>query len=293
MKRWKFWLGLLAVLCGTFAVAWVLQHEKTLITHPKGIMAQSELELIITNFILMALVVVPTFVGLFIVVARHRMGDTSKEYDPEHSPGKLGLALMWGIPSVIVVAMSVVTWIETHRLDPFVPIDTHKEPLVIQVIAIDWKWLFIYPKEDIATINYIEIPEQTPIRFELIADASPMNSFWIPQLSGQMYSMTGMINILHMSSHGPGEYIGRAAEINGSGYAGMTFVVKAKAEEEFTKWVETVKKSPLQLSKPVYNALLAPTENHPQTFYSTVEKGLFDHSVMKFMPEHEHHNHPE
>lgn len=289
MKRWKFWLGLLAVICGTIAVTMVLQYEKTLITHPKGVMAQSELDLIITNFILMAIVVVPTFIWLFIVVARHRTQDTSKEYDPEHAPGKLGLALMWGIPTVIVIAMSVVTWIETHRLDPFVPLDKSQEPLVIQVVAIDWKWLFIYPKEDIATINYVQIPEQKPIRFELVADASPMNSFWIPQLSGQMYSMTGMVNILHMSAQGPGEFVGRAAEINGSGYAGMTFVVKATSDDDFNKWVTEVKKSPLQLTKPVYNALLAPTENHPQTFYSTVDKGLFDHLVMKFMHNPEAH----
>ena len=261
----------------------VLQYEKTLITHPKGIMAQSELELIITNFILMAIIIVPTFIALFIVVARHKTQDTSKEYDPEHAPGKLGLALMWGFPTVIVLALSVVTWIETHRLDPFVPIEHDKDPLVVQVVAIDWKWLFIYPNEDIATINYIQIPEQRPIRFELVADASPMNSFWIPQLSGQMYSMTGMFNVLHMASHGTGEFIGRAAEINGSGYAGMTFVVKAVSDQDFDTWVSEVKKSPLKLTKPVYNALLSPTENHPQTFYSTVEKGLFDHLVMKFM----------
>ena len=181
------------------------------------------------------------------------------KYDPDHTYGPLGELIMWGLPSIIVVVMAIVTWDATHKLNPYKPIESEVKPLTIQVVALDWKWLFIYPEQGIATLNFFHIPEQTPIHLRLTADGSPMNSFWIPQLSGQIYSMTGMSTQLHLMADGPGEYVGRAVEINGEGYADMTFSVKSTSPKDFEDWVAEVKKSPLHLTEDVYNELVKPS----------------------------------
>ena len=131
------------------------------------------------------------------------------EYDPDHTFGAIGELIMWGLPSIIVIVMAIVTWDATHRLNPYKPIESDVKPLIVQVVALDWKWLFIYPEQGIATLNFFHIPEQTPIHLKLSADGTPMNSFWIPQLSGQIYSMTGMTTQLYLMADGPGKYTGR------------------------------------------------------------------------------------
>lgn len=157
------------------------------------------------------------------------------------------------------------------------------KPLTIQVVALDWKWLFIYPEEQIATVNFVAFPAATPIHFDLAADASPMNSFWIPELSGQIYSMTGMITQLNIIADKPGEFAGRAAEINGKGFADMTFVAKSLAPGDFANWVAEVRTSPLKLTDEVYTELLKPSEKIPVTHYSSIGKNMFHHIVMKYM----------
>jgi cytochrome o ubiquinol oxidase subunit 2 len=190
---------------------------------------------------------------------------------------------LWAIPSVIIAVMGAITWYATHKLDPYRPLDSNISPLTIQVVALDWKWLFIYPEQEIATLNFVQFPERTPIHFELSADDSPMNSFWLPALSGQIYAMTGMRTSLHMMADAPGVYEGRAAEINGQGFADMTFIAKSTKQSDFDDWVTFVKKSPLQLTQSAYDELTTPTQNHPITLYSYVEKDLFHKIIMKYM----------
>ena len=120
------------------------------------------------------------------------------EYDPEHTFGPFGELLMWGFLLCVVAVMAIVTWDATHKLNPYKPLESDVKPFTVQVVAMDWKWLFIYPELGIATLNYFHIPERTPIHLKLAADGSPMNSFWIPQLSGQIYSMTGMTTQLYL-----------------------------------------------------------------------------------------------
>ena len=227
----------------------VLASENALVVHPKGIIAQNELELIIVNIILMLIIIVPTYILLFAVVWKYCIKNENAKYDPDHTFGPIGELIMWGFPSVVVVVMAIVTWDATHKLNPYKPIESEVKPLTVQVVAMDWKWLFIYPELGIATLNYFHIPERTPIHLKLTADGSPMNSFWIPQLSGQIYSMTGMTTQLYLMADGPGEYMGRAVEINGEGYADMTFPVKSTSSKDFEDWVAEVKKSPLHLTE--------------------------------------------
>jgi cytochrome o ubiquinol oxidase subunit 2 len=179
--------------------------------------------------------------------------------------------------------MSVISWQATHRLDPYAPLASAVRPLTIQVIAMNWKWLFVYPEQGIATVNYVAIPAKTPITFALTADSAPMNSFWIPQLSGQMYAMPGMTTPLRVIADTTGEYAGRAAEINGEGLAGMTFTVKAVTQADFLDWVSSVKQSAPPLTDEAYKELLKPAADVAPAYYSSVASGLYSGVVMKYM----------
>jgi cytochrome o ubiquinol oxidase subunit 2 len=143
------------------------------------------------------------------------------------------------------------------------------------VVALDWKWLFIYPKENIATINYIEIPAGTPVEFRITADA-PMNSFWIPALSGQIYAMTGMVTQLHVIADEPGTFAGSSANLSGSGFAGMRFAVIAVPPDEFGRWASSTASLPDVLNAAEYGRLLVPTSYEPIRYYGHVQKGIFD-----------------
>lgn len=283
MQRIKFFIIFFGVLAALAAIVFVLGSDSALVAHPKGLIARSQLDLIHTNIFLMLIVIVPTFLFLFYTLWKYRVKNRKARYDPEHSHSFWGEVLLWAIPSSIIAVMVVITWRATHELDPYKPIESETPPLTIQVVALDWKWLFIYPEQGIATVNYVQFPERTPIHFELAADGTPMNSFWLPQMSGQIYAMTGMVTQLHIMADGPGVYTGRAAEINGEGYADMTFVAKSTSQADFKSWVAFVQASPLHLTLPVYDELAKSSQNHPITQYSHVQDDLFMQIVMKYM----------
>lgn len=278
----KLLIGLTAIIVGVMGIAIVLANQNALVFHPKGVIAQQEFELIIINIVLMLVIIVPAYILLFGIVWKYCIRNENSQYDPDHSYGPIGELVMWGLPSIIVAIMAVVTWDRTHQLDPYKPIRSEVQPLSVQVVALDWKWLFIYPELGIATLNYLQIPEKTPIHFRLTADHSPMNSFWIPQLSGQIYSMAGMSTQLHLMADAPGEYAGKAVEINGEGYADMTFSVKSTSSNDFEDWIEQVRKSPQKLTKDVYNELVQHFVDKSIIFYSEVEKDLYQKIVNKY-----------
>ncbi len=279
----KFLIAILAIVIGVTGIIIVLSNENALVVHPKGIIAQKELELIIANIILMLLIIVPTFILLFTVVWKYCIKNKNAKYDPNHTYGPIGELIMWGLPSIIVVVMAILTWEATHKLNPYKPIESKVKPLAIQVVALDWKWLFIYPELGIATLNFFHIPERTPIHLKLTADGSPMNSFWIPQLSGQIYSMTGMSTQLFLMANGPGEYTGRAVEINGEGYADMSFAVKSIPPKDFEDWIAQVKKSSHHLTKDIYEDLVKPSVNKSIIPFSEVENDLYLKIIQKYM----------
>lgn len=277
MKKGKFILGICALICLAAVFFFVLRTDIAFVTRPKGLIAHREFDLIITNVLLMLCIIIPTVILLFLAICRYRAKQS------ESGKGMLRQWILWIIPSLVVVVMALITWDATHALDPYKPIESDVKPIKIQVVAMDWKWLFIYPEEGIATLNFLQFPDRTPVHFMLTADGSPMNSFWIPQLSGQIYSMTGMITQLHIMADGPGEYAGRAAEINGEGYADMTFLAKSTSQGDFEAWVDSVKQSPLQLTNQVYAELVKPSTNSVVLF-SFVENDLFNTIVKKYLP---------
>lgn len=279
----KLLIGILVIVIAIIGISMVLAHENALVFHPKGIIAEEELQLIVINILLMLLIIVPTFLFLFTVVWKYCIKKEDSHHDPNHNFGLKGDIIIWGAPCVIVLIMAIVTWNATHRLNPYKPIESEVKPLIVQVVALDWKWLFIYPELGIASLNDFHIPEKTPIHLMLTADASPMNSFWIPQLSGQIYSMTGMSTQLHLMAKEVGEYVGRAVEINGEGYADMTFPVTSSSETDFEKWVMQVKKSHSTLTKSTYQELVKPALNKSKIYYSEIEENLYKKIIHKYM----------
>jgi cytochrome o ubiquinol oxidase subunit 2 len=249
---------------------------------PKGVIAQKQVSLLVTVTLIMLYIVIPVFVSLIYIVWKFRAGKNITQ--SEAAAGSLKKEfLLWVGPAFIIFIISIINWKSTHELDPYRPIASANEPITIQVVALRWKWLFIYPKEKIATINFIEFPENTPIVFELTADDAPMNSFWIPQLGGQMYAMAGMSTKLNLMANQRGEFKGSAADISGFGFAGMRFKAKSVTKEEFENWVKNIKASSAELNSATYSELLKPSENNQPAVYSTAEEDLYDTIVMKYM----------
>jgi cytochrome o ubiquinol oxidase subunit 2 len=282
-KNIKILLGSLALVLGFLGIFYVLSSEHALTWHPKGIIARSILDLITTNFILMFIILIPTYLLLFWVVWKYCIKDESAPFEPSHTCGPLGHVLQWGLPTIIVAIMAPITWKMAHELNPYKPIESDVKPLKVQVVALNWKWLFIYPEQEIATLNYFHIPAATPIHLQLTADNAPMNSFWIPQLSGQIYSMPGMTTQLYLMADGPGVYRGHEVEINGEGYSDMTFSVKSMSEGDFEEWVKLVKTSEHHLTANVYQELKKPYVESSLFSYAGVEKELFQKIVKSYM----------
>lgn len=252
------------------------------VLHPKGMIAIKERNLLMIATILMLIVVIPVFLIMFYVAWKYRESHPNTKYTPNLKDSVLAEFIWWGVPCLIVGVLSVITWYGTHELDPYAPLVSEKKELKIQVVALQWKWLFIYPEQQIATVNYMHIPEQTPIHFEITADA-PMNSFWIPALGGQMYAMPGMRTHLNLIADEKGEYRGVSANISGNGFAGMKFLTKVSSEEEFVKWSTEMKSAPFMMGRTQYDALVPPSQNNPAAFYTLSEPALFDQIIMKYM----------
>lgn len=252
------------------------------ILEPKGIVALHERNLILIAVALMLIVVIPVFIMTFVFAWKYRASNTKAKYDPEFTHSTWIELICWGVPCAIIAVLATITWISTHELDPYKPLDVSTKPITIQAISLDWKWLFIYPEQNIATINYIQFPVNVPINFKITSDA-PMNSLWIPELSGQIYSMTGMQTKLHMLATTLGDYNGGSASFSGAGFSDMNFITRVSTQEEFDNWVTQVKKSPNTLSASVYDEIAKPSEKTPVTYYSSVKEGLYQDIINKFM----------
>ena len=247
---------------------------------PKGVIALAERGLMLNAVLLMLVVAVPVFILIFFFAWRYRAGNTKAKYLPNWEHGKMEELVWWAIPFEIVLILGALTWTSTHELDPPKPLPGGI-PLVVQVVALDWKWLFIYPEEDIASVNYVRFPLNKPTQFEITADA-PMNSFWIPELGGQIYAMTGMVTTLNLMASEEGQFMGMSANYSGVGFAQMKFIAEAVRQEEYDAWVAEVKTSSSTLRWGAYNTLAKPSIAEWPAQYGSVELGLFDSIIMKF-----------
>ncbi len=281
-KKFKLAILLIAALEVALIIALVLYGRNIAVLNPKGIIAHQQRSLIITALILSLVVVIPVYVMTFVFAWKYRENNTKAKYTPEWDHSRLAETIWWIVPSMLILILSVITWRSSHYLDPFKPIVSNKKSMTIQVVALDWKWLFIYPDQNVATVNYVQFPVNTPINFEITADA-PMNSFWIPQLGGQIYAMSGMSTHLHLEASENGTYDGRSANISGRGFAGMNFVAKSSSEQDFDAWVQFIKQSSGSLSSDEYNRLALPSQNNQAAYYASAESNLYDKIVNKFV----------
>lgn len=248
--------------------------------NPKGLIAYQERKLFFDTLALMLIVVLPVIVMSLTFIFHYRASHRTREYKPNWSHSYFLESLWWGIPCVIIVILAVMTWRSSHELDPYKPIAGQSQPpIIIQAIALPWKWLFVYPEQQIATVNYVEIPVGRPVEFWITADNVPMSAFFIPQLGSQIYAMAGMRTKLNLLANEAGAYDGMNTQFNGDGFSGMHFEVHVVAPEEIQAWITTMKKSPNQLTIDAYNELLKPSTGGQPSFYSNVPPNLFN-SVM-------------
>jgi cytochrome o ubiquinol oxidase subunit 2 len=250
---------------------------------PKGIIAADEKNLLILATGLMLLVVIPVIALTYVVAWRYRESNQTAHYDPEWSHSNLIEVVCWSIPCIIILILGTITWRSSHTLDPYRPLSGYAaKPITIEAIALDWKWLFIYPEQGIATVNEINFPVGVPVDFKITAEGA-MNSFMIPQLAGQIYAMAGMRTQLHLVADQPGDFTGMSANFSGDGFSDMTFAVHVGSAADFNTWVSAVKKSSNVLNFSQYAHLVQPSEKQPVTYFSKVTPELFDDVIMKSM----------
>jgi cytochrome o ubiquinol oxidase subunit 2 len=281
-------LGIVLALAAISVTAvFLLRGHDIAVLNPEGEIAQKQLNLIIFASALSLLIVIPVFSLTGYIVWKYRI-DKKSRYNPDWDQSRAAETIWWVVPMLLILVLSVVTWKSSHQLDPYKPIVSDKPPITVQVIALQWKWLFIYPQQHIASVNYLQIPEKTPINFEITADA-PMNSFWIPKLGGQVYAMAGMQTKLHLMANQTGDYHGSSANISGSGFAGMKFIVRTTTSSTFMDWTNTLRQRP-DLNSAEYDQLAKPSKDTPPTYFSIKDTTLYDKVMMEYMMPGEHHH---
>jgi cytochrome o ubiquinol oxidase subunit 2 len=266
------------------AGVWYLSSADIAVLQPEGSIGEREKQLILFAFGLSLIVVLPVFFMTFWFAWRYREGNKKghAKYAPNMAGNRLYESIWWLIPAILILILSVVTWRSSHELDPYKPLVMDKKPLEVQVVAMQWKWLFIYPEQGIATVNYLQVPEKTPLNFTITSDG-PMNSFWIPKLGGQIYAMSGMSSKLHLYANNTGTFEGSSANISGRGFADMRFDTKVTSEADFTAWTDKVKTTGDLLTVGGFEELAQPTENHPVQYFALKDEGLYGTIEGKYM----------
>ena len=293
-RGWLFWY--IPLLLAEFAwfIALLLRHKNIAIVNPKGVIAHQQLGLLIFTTIVLCVAAIPTVLFLYFTAWKYRESNTKvSRYSnkPSKHHSKRFLYGIWGFPTIVMLVLLVTLYPATHRLEPRKAVASNNKPMTIQVVSMRWKWVFLYPEQKIATVNFVQIPANTPVQFELTADEAPMSSFWIPNIAGQLYSMTGHVNRLNVQADTVGDYTGSSAEINGPGFAGMKFTTRVSSAEDFASWTEGVKQYPQILNTKTYENLVKPSEDNPAAFYSSYQNDLYETVVNKYAGAHAGHMH--
>ena len=244
------------------------------VLNPKGPIAAAERLILFNSLGIMLAIVIPTILATLAVAFWFRASNTRAVYLPDFQySGRLEL-LVWSIPAMTVLLVGGVAWVGSHDLDPRKPIATTVEPVTVQVVSLDWKWLFIYPEQGIASVNQLTVPVGTPISFELTS-SGVMNSFFVPQLGSQIYTMAGMVTRLQLQADNSGKYPGLSANFSGDGFADMRFIVEAVPTEQFAQWVTATRSAGAALDAQAYADLAKPSKAVAPFTYSSVAPDLF------------------
>jgi cytochrome o ubiquinol oxidase subunit 2 len=248
------------------------------ILDPQGPVASAQRLLLINSTGIMLVVVVPVILATLAFAWWYRSSNPRASHAPDESYEGRVEFVTWSIPALIVILLGGVIWIGSHQLDPRAPIPANAPPLRVEVVALDWKWLFIYPDQGIAAVNQLVVPVGTPVQFRLTS-ATVMNSFFVPQLGSQIYTMGGMTTHLNLLADKPGEYPGFSANFSGDGFAEMRFIAKAAPAADFAAWVAQAKGSGTALDAAAYAELAKPSIAVPPKAYRSVEPRLFDRII--------------
>ena len=269
-----------------FPLAVLLAGCGRAVLDPAGDVALQQRNLIYASTGLMLLIIVPVLILIVLFAWRYRRGNGAT-YDPQFDHSTSLELVIWSAPLLIIIALGALTWSSTHLLDPFRPLDrvaagkplpAGVKPLHVQVVALDWKWLFIYPEQGIATVNELALPVDRPVRFD-ITSTNMMNTFYAPTLAGMVYAMPGMRSTLHAVLNRPGDYDGLSANYSGAGFSDMHFRLRGLVPADFDRWVEEARASGRALPTAGYLQLEKPSERVPAMRFAAVEPGLFDRVV--------------
>jgi cytochrome o ubiquinol oxidase subunit II len=250
------------------------------ILDPQGPIASAERLLLINATAIMLVVVIPVIFATLAFAWWYRAANARAGRSTDESYEERVEFVVWSIPALTVILLGGVIWIGSHQLDPRAPIPAKSDPLRVDVVSLDWKWLFIYPDQGIATVNQLVIPAETPVEFRLTS-ATVMNSFFVPQLGSQIYTMGGMTTHLNLLAYAPGEYPGFSANFSGDGFSDMQFVVKSVTAGDFNAWLGQARSAGSALDDNGYAELAKPSKAVPPMIYRLVDPKLFDRILDK------------
>lgn len=281
-RKYTVLAGVVVMLLATCVMSYFASTGLVAVLEPRGIIAQQQRDLFVGVSMLSLAVIIPVFIMTFYIAFTYREGNQNAKYTPEFDRSLVAESVWWGIPLSLIIILSIIIWSSSHALDPFKPIASNKDPVHIQVVALQWRWLFLYPDQKLATLNYVHLPEDRPIEFTLTADA-PMNSFWIPELGGQVYAMPGMSTKLHLLANEPGVYKGSSANLSGKGFAGMRFKAQVVSEQEYIDWAKSMQQEEKTLDYARYSQLAKPTTESKTASFRLADAALYDTIIAKYM----------
>jgi cytochrome o ubiquinol oxidase subunit II len=279
------WPAAVAVRCGAmFAVLPLAGCQELIVLHPKGVVGEATSSLLIGSFIIMLPIVVPTMLAALVFGWWYRRSNTQAYFDPNFvESGKIEI-ITWSLPLLTIMLLGSVAWIGSHDLDPARPLPSDEEPLNVQVVSLDWKWLFIYPDQNVASVNRLVVPVGVPIHFRLTS-ASVMNAFFVPQLGSMIYTMNGMATQLNLNANEAGSFMGLSTMFSGNGFADMHFTTEAVPKADFDAWTKQASSGGgPTLSSQAYKDLSVQSMNVAPFTYSAVEPRLFDKIVTQELP---------
>jgi cytochrome o ubiquinol oxidase subunit 2 len=250
---------------------------------PQGPIGAANRLILLNALGIMLVIVVPTIIAILIFAWWFRASNTRASYRPDFVYSGGIEMVVWGIPILTIMFLGGVIWIGSHDLDPFKPIASPEKPVEVQVVSLDWKWLFIYPDESVASVNELVVPAEVPVHFSLTS-ASVMNMFFVPQLGTMIATMNGMVTQLHLAADKPGEFYGQSAQYSGGGFSDMNFTVRAVPQDAFAQWVATTRQSGSALDRTSYLALCQQSSNVRPFTYRAVDAGLFNAVVTQQLP---------
>jgi cytochrome o ubiquinol oxidase subunit 2 len=266
---------------------------KTVVLNPAGDVAAQQGHLVVQATLLMLIIIVPVIALTLLFAWKYRQSNAAADYDPEWHHSTVLELVIWTVPLLIVIALGAMTWIGTHKLDPYRPLDRvsatqalvpEVKPLEVEVVALDWKWLFFYPEQGIATVNELAAPVDRPIHFKLTSSTT-MNAFYVPDLAGMIYTMPGMQTELHAVINRAGDFAGMSSHYSGAGFSGMHFRFLGLSDADFANWVQKAKADSHLLDRAAYQALVLPSSREPVQRFATVEAGLYDRVLNRCVEE--------